>query len=90
MFPASFETFLSTTSKTIMDCLSDMRNVAEALAGTGATPEACHLLNCARLRQFRGAVLETIAVLEETKGAFKSRQLGDLRKKLEELVKETT
>jgi hypothetical protein len=32
-------------------------------------------------------VEETIAVLEETKGAFKSKALGDLRHKLELLVK---
>ena len=28
-------------------------------------------------------VTETIAVLEETKGSFKSKALGDLRRKLE-------
>jgi hypothetical protein len=35
-------------------------------------------------------VAETIEVLEKTKNAFKSKELGDLRKKLEKLVKTET
>jgi hypothetical protein len=35
----------------------------------------------------QAALEETIAVLEETKGAFKSKTLGDLRHKLELLLK---
>jgi hypothetical protein len=86
--PASFELFLTTTSQTILDSLADLRHVTEALAGGGGAPEPCHLLNCPRLRQYKDAVVAAIAVLEETKGAFKSRQLGELRQNLEALVKE--
>jgi DNA-binding response OmpR family regulator len=84
----AFEVFLAGTSRTIMDCLGDMRHLAEALAGSADAAEPCHLLHCPRLRQFRETVVEAIQVLEQTKNAFKSRQLGDIRRKLEDLVRE--
>jgi hypothetical protein len=40
-------------------------------------------MNCPRGTQLQAAIDETIVVLEETKGAFKSKTLGDLRQKLE-------
>jgi hypothetical protein len=36
--------------------------------------------------QLQEAVVETIRVLEETKGSFKSKALGDLRTRLELLL----
>jgi hypothetical protein len=61
---------------------------SRALAGQQA-PDAhpCQLINCPRGAQLQAALEETIAVLEETKGAFKSKTLGDLRHKLELLLK---
>ncbi len=38
-----------------------------------------------RLRLLEGALREAVAVLEDTRKAFKSKQLGDLRKRLEQL-----
>jgi hypothetical protein len=32
------------------------------------------------------ALWETVVVLEKTKGSFKSKELGDLRRKLESLL----
>jgi hypothetical protein len=44
-------------------------------------------MNCPRGAQLQAAVTETIKVLEETKGAFKSQTLGELRRNLELLLK---
>jgi hypothetical protein len=46
----------------------------------------CQLMNCPRGSQLLEAVRETIDVLEETKSAFKSKRLGELRHKLELLT----
>ena len=43
-------------------------------------------MNCPRGAQLLEAVRETIRVLEETKSAFKSKTLGDLRHRLELLL----
>lgn len=82
------DSFLALTLRNVMGSLTDLEQLGRALAGQ-ASPEAhpCQLINCPRGAQLRAAVEETIAVLEETKGAFKSKTLGDLRHRLELLLK---
>lgn len=46
----------------------------------------CALVNCAPVERYRIALQETIAVLEETRKHFKSRELEHLRKKLQKLL----
>jgi hypothetical protein len=43
----------------------------------------CELLDCPQLPIHRQAILEAIGVLEKTKDNFKSKQLAELRTKLE-------
>jgi CheY-like chemotaxis protein len=80
--------FLALTLRNVMGSLTDLEQLGRALAGQ-QTPQAhpCQLINCPRGAQLQSAVEETIAVLEETKGAFKSKTLGDLRHRLELLLK---
>lgn len=81
------DTFLALTLRNVMGSLTDLQQVSQAALGEAAGVEhTCQLINCPRGNQLYRAVEETVAVLEATKGAFKSRQLGDLRKKLELLL----
>lgn len=53
----------------------------------GAPPPAyCPLVDCARLTRLTDALQETIAVLEETRSAFKSKRLEVMRKKLTDVL----
>ncbi|MCC6242796.1 MAG: response regulator [Gemmatimonadaceae bacterium] len=82
------DSFLALTLRNVMGSLTDLEQLGRALANPGASPpHACQLINCPRGMQLQQAVEDTIEVLEETKGAFKSKALGDLRKRLELLVK---
>jgi DNA-binding response OmpR family regulator len=82
------DTFLALTLRNVMGSLTDLEQLGRALAGQPTLqPHACQLINCPRGAQLQAAVEETIAVLGETKGAFKSKTLGDLRHRLELLVK---
>lgn len=82
------DTFLALTLRNVMGSLTDLEQLGRALAGQTMTEaHPCQLINCPRGAQLQAAVEETIAVLEETKGAFKSKTLGDLRHKLELLLK---
>jgi hypothetical protein len=47
------------------------------------TLDVCSLLNCPRLDAYERALRQTIEVLLQTKNAFKSKELAELRKKLE-------
>lgn len=82
------DSFLALTLRNVMGSLTDLEQLGRALAGQ-QIPNAhpCQLINCPRGAQLQAALEETIAVLEETKGAFKSKTLGDLRHKLELLLK---
>lgn len=52
----------------------------------GLSIDYCPLVDCGPRQQYRAAVREAIQVLEETRQAFKSRRLEELRKRLEHLL----
>jgi len=82
------DSFVALTLRNVMGSLTDLREVGQAALGAGA-PEGghtCQLINCPRGTQLEQAVRETVDVLEQTKGSFKSKALGDLRRKLELLL----
>ena len=86
-FSASERNFFDLTFANITGALSDIRNI---IVGSGSDKEdempICHLLNCPRLSELDSAVEETIEVLEKTKGSFKSKELAQMRKRLESIV----
>jgi DNA-binding response OmpR family regulator len=80
------DTFLALTLRNVMGSLTDLQQLSRALSHAPVTGTPCQLLNCPRGAQLQAAVKETVDVLEETKGAFKSKTLGDLRRRLELLL----
>ncbi len=81
--PVPIDLFLDMTFKNVFEALANVRQLTTRLAGIEGERAACHLLECPRLSALRDALAETVEVLKETKGAFKSKRLGDLRKTLE-------
>jgi len=88
--PVNVNAFLVLTLRHIIDALLDLKNMAEAVTLRHGVQAACQLYECPRLAALVDSLKESIDVLERTKGAFKSRQLGDLRRKLEEIVETAT
>lgn len=80
------DSFLSLTLRNVMGSLTDLKEVGDALTHGEPKMHTCQLINCPRGNQLYRAVQETVDVLESTKGSFKSKALGDLRKKLELLL----
>ena len=78
---------LTTTFEIVAKSLLDLRRVTDVLAVTDKTlapGETVGLLN--KLDITRNALRETIGVLEESKQAFKSKRLGELRRQLQVLL----
>ncbi len=75
--------FLTLTLRNVMGSLTDIEHLGRALAKQPVGEHACQLLNCPRGAQLQAVVEGTIKVLEESKTAFKSKALGELRRKLE-------
>lgn len=86
MFGLSTYTFLELTFQNIVDALSDLKHLTGSLAGHHSQEQPCHLLNCPALKSLSDGLVETIDVLEKSKNAFKSKDLGQIRRKLETLV----
>lgn len=80
------DAFVTLTLNNVVAALSDITNVTKALAKITTKQNVCQLLSCPRLDALTSALLETIGVLEKTKSSFKSKDLGELRSKLEKLV----
>jgi FixJ family two-component response regulator len=49
--------------------------------------DVCSLMHCSRLDAYEKAIRETVDVLFKTKNSFKSKELAEIRKKLEFLMK---
>lgn len=49
--------------------------------------DVCRLMNCSRLSAYESGIHETVEVLKKTKNSFKSKDLADLRIKLEGMIK---
>ena len=85
-FSVSVKDFLDLNFRNIAGAMSDIKHVTETKTTKDIDLPACHLLSCPRLAELTGAMEDTIQVLEKTKRAFKSKDLGEIRKKLEELM----
>jgi CheY-like chemotaxis protein len=87
-FPSPIDDFLTLTFQNIAGALSDLKHLTESFSTGSSHQEVCHLLNCPRLNTLNKTLVETIDTLGKTKNAFKSKELGNLRRNLEELVKD--
>lgn len=85
-FVMSFNSFLELTFQNIVGALFDLKHLAAHLAAHNGQKEPCHLLNCPTLKTLSDGLTETIDVLKKSKGAFKSKELGVVRRKLEGIV----
>lgn len=82
----SVETFVNVTLQNIIMGLAGLKNVTEAVARLAGDADICRLVDCPRLESLAKALRETVVVLEKTKSAFKSKELGELRRRLEGLL----
>lgn len=74
------------TVRTLASCLSELLRVDATRSPRGDSANLCLLLDCPQRPLHRAAVRETVEVLKRTKNTFKSKELGELRAKLERLL----
>jgi DNA-binding response OmpR family regulator len=84
------ETFSLASLHNIIATLSDLKRLIDAQSlYNNAEPKARELLGCPPPLQLMQSIRHTIEVLERTKGAFKSKELGDLRQSLEAMMSQS-
>ncbi len=68
------------------ETLLDMKRLVDLSVGLQPGGEECSVRHCPRLASYQQIFQEGIEILEKTKGAFKSRNLEDLRRRMEGAV----
>lgn len=82
--------FMSNNLLSISKSLIDLNQGLNALAGNKSlSNDACLTMGCRRPQRLIEALDEAVDTLQKTKNSFKSKELADLRKKLESLLAET-
>jgi DNA-binding response OmpR family regulator len=85
---ASMMAFMDLTMQNVAASLLDLRQLFEMLAPASEQMQGNEWLQSARPLILINALRETIGVLAKTKGSFKSKELAELRRKLESLVQD--
>jgi FixJ family two-component response regulator len=80
------DTYVAITLGHIAEGLVDLRSLTAAIAKAPDYADVCRLLDCPKTRTLIGALKETIEIIEKSKRSFKSKDLSELRKRLEEIV----
>jgi DNA-binding response OmpR family regulator len=83
----SAETFIDLTLSNMAGILLDVNAMAGILHGNKKSEMVCSLINCPVQATLKDAIADSINVLEKTKTSFKSKELADLRKRLEEVYR---
>jgi DNA-binding response OmpR family regulator len=78
---------LALTIRKTLDGVSDLERLTQSLLPYKEPQVATKLAENVLLRLQRDALVETMQTLEKTKTAFKSKELGLLRRKLEQLLR---
>jgi len=81
-----FQAYLAMFTEHVVGSLRDLMEFVESAAAQKTTEENWRKLSEARPFQLTEVLRDTVRVLEQTKTAFKSRELADLRKRLEALL----
>jgi CheY-like chemotaxis protein len=72
----------------IAGVLMDMKALFEITLEQHPAEKFCTIQSCPRLGDYHQAIVDSIQVLEKTRSAFKSQELGQLRERLEALTRE--
>jgi DNA-binding response OmpR family regulator len=79
--PSVTEAYLNLTLSNILSLMLDLKNFTDSLTKQPGQEAAAERVTLHR------AVRDTIDVLERTKQSFKSKELGELRRRLEDLIR---
>ncbi len=78
--------FLAGAMQQVYDSIRDLCAVIDAATSDCSDAQQSELLARARLKSMESLCREAVAVLEETKRAFKSKRIAQLRRKLESAI----
>lgn len=80
--------FLSLTLRNIIGALADLRGVVQLVVDSKPSPEVLDALESSRPFMLTSALRDAVHAIERTRVNFKSKELAELRERLEALLRE--
>jgi CheY-like chemotaxis protein len=87
-FNQTLGTFLNLTLRGIIGSLHDVRGVMQIMVEGKPTPASVQALESSRPLLLLAALQDAIRVIERTKSTFKSKELAEVRERLETLLRD--
>ena len=88
----SLHEYIAEVSREVEERLNHLGMVVDQIGAErkarGEPIDFCPLVDCRARERYRNVVQEAVRVLDDTRRSFKSRQLEDLRRKLETVLVE--
>lgn len=88
-FNQNVGTFLTLTLRNIIGALSDMRGVIQVVTEREVSSDATRALESSRPFTLLAALQDAVRAIERTRTNFKSKELAELRERLEDLLRDT-
>lgn len=82
----SVNDYVDITLSQVVTAIAGIRSFTQLIEKSRENQSICQLSNCPRLKTWHRETQNTIDVLEKTKGSFRSKELGALRRHLEDLL----
>ncbi|MCD4831990.1 MAG: response regulator [Anaerohalosphaeraceae bacterium] len=89
IFKTALKSYLEITTARINTTFSEIRRITGIFDTFNNTP-VCNMMQCPNLNELSDAIRQAIESIKTTKDAHRSKQLGQLRTKLEKLEKNIT
>lgn len=80
------DAFVSLNLKNILSGICNLAYIVDIHQKHNGNQEVCKLFNCPRLLTLMETLMEATQVLEKTRSAFKSKEIGQLRVKLAKII----
>jgi DNA-binding response OmpR family regulator len=86
VFDTALKSFLSITAVKIDETFDNIRTVAALIDDIKPQTQICQVMNCPKLTDLTDGIQQAIESIKESRELFKSKQLGEIRQKLETLL----
>jgi DNA-binding response OmpR family regulator len=86
VFDAALKSFLSITAAKIDETFDNIRIVAALIDDIKPQTQICQVMNCPKLTDLTDGIQQAIDSIEKSRELFKSKQLAEIRIKLEKLL----
>jgi DNA-binding response OmpR family regulator len=85
-FNAALKSFLDITTAKIDETFDNIRLVSNLLDDANSPSQVCQIMDCPKLSDLTEGIQEAVASIKKSREVYKSKQLAEIRTKLEKML----